>query len=125
MDNSANINIDVVERNDVLVLVVEGELDLSAAPLLDESLEMAKATDATAIALDLNRVTFMDSAGVHVLLQHSLSDRGRERLILLRGSPQVRRLFEVTGVGRYLQFADRPELTGHGPGSNGDRPSGD
>jgi anti-sigma B factor antagonist len=125
MDNSANINIDVVERNDVLVLVVEGELDLSAAPLLDESLEMAKATDATAIALDLNRVTFMDSAGVHVLLQHSLSDRGRERLILLRGSPQVRRLFEVTGVERYLQFADRPELTGHGPGSNGDRPSGD
>ncbi len=125
MDDHANIAIDVIEGNDMLVLVIEGELDLSAAPLLDESLAMAEATDATAIVLDLSGVSFMDSACVHVVLQHSLSDAGRERLILTQGSPQVGRLFEVTGVGRYLQFVYWPEPAGHQPRPNGDRPGGD
>lgn len=110
MDYQANIDIGVIERNDMLVLVIEGELDLSAAPLLDESLAMAESTDATAIVLDLDRVSFMDSAGVHVLLQHTLSERNRDRLILTRGSSQVQRLLEITGVARYLPFVYWPEL---------------
>jgi anti-sigma B factor antagonist len=115
MYEQANIEIDIeiVEGNDMLVLVVEGELDLSAAPLLDESLAMAEATDASAIVVDLDRVSFMDSAGVHVLLQHSISKANRARLVLTRGSSQVRRLLEVTGVGRYLPFVYWPELADH------------
>ena len=108
MDHDANIGIDIVEYDDLVVVAVEGEVDLSAAALFEESLAIADATDAATIVVDLDRVSFMDSAGVHVLLQFSISEDNRARLRLTRGSPQVRRLMEVTGVRRYLSFGPPP-----------------
>jgi len=104
MDYNTNIGIDIVEYDDLVVIAVEGEVDLSAAALFEESLAIAGATDAATIVVDLDRVSFMDSSGVHVLLQFSISEDNRARLRLTRGSPQVRRLMEVTGVRRYLAF---------------------
>ncbi len=119
MDDNANIDIDIVEYDDLVIVSVEGEVDLCAAPLFAESLEIAAATDVPAIVLDLDRVSFMDSAGVHVLLQFSISEQNRNRLTLTRGSSQVQRLLEVTGVRRYLSFgpspAPAPELGGGRP----------
>jgi anti-sigma B factor antagonist len=120
MDYNANIGIDIVEYDDLVIIAVEGEVDLSAAALFEESLALADATDAATIVVDLDRVSFMDSSGVHVLLQFSVSDDNRARLRLTRGSPQVRRLMEVTGVRRYLSFGPPPgpeagdgQATGH------------
>ena len=107
-DYTNNIDIDIVEYDELVIVAVEGEVDMSAAALFEESLTIAGATDATAIILDLDRVSFMDSAGVHVLLQFSISESNRDRLAVTRGSPQVRRLFEVTGVRRYLSFMRTP-----------------
>ena len=104
-----NIDIDIVEKPDAVFVVVEGEVDLCAASRFEESLAAAAASEAPAIVLDLDRVSFMDSAGVHVLLQFSLSEQGRGRLALTHSSPQVRRLLEVTGVRRYLSFVASPE----------------
>jgi anti-sigma B factor antagonist len=108
MDDGANIDIDILEYDGLVIVSVEGEVDLSAAALFEESLAIAAATDAPAIVLDLDRVSFMDSAGVHVLLQFSLSDQNRDRLTLTRGSSQVQRLLEITGVRRYLSFGPSP-----------------
>jgi anti-sigma B factor antagonist len=99
-----NIGIDIVEHDDVVIVVVEGEVDLSAAPDFTAGLARAQDSQAPAIVVDLDRVSFMDSAGVHALLQFSISERNRDRLTLTRGSPQVQRLFEVTGMRRYLSF---------------------
>jgi anti-sigma B factor antagonist len=117
-DHANNIGIDIVECDELVIVAVEGEIDLSAASLFEESLAIAGATDATAIVVDLDRVSFMDSAGVHVLLQFSVSEDNRDRLAVTRGSPQVRRLLEVTGVRRYLSFVSRsPVLTHNGDGA--------
>lgn len=110
MDQHSNIDVDIVERDGAVVVVVDGELDLCAAPEFEQSLAAAGASNATAIVVDLERVSFMDSAGVHVLLQFSIDDGNRDRLSLTRGSPQVQRLFEVTGVRRYLSFVASPGL---------------
>ncbi|MGA8334781.1 MAG: STAS domain-containing protein [Solirubrobacteraceae bacterium] len=117
MDDNANIDIDIVEYDDLVIVSVEGEVDLCAAPLFEESLAIAAATDVPAIVLDLDRVSFMDSAGVHVLLQFSISEQNRNRLTLTCGSSQVERLLEVTGVRRYLSFgpSPAPELGGGRP----------
>jgi anti-sigma B factor antagonist len=106
----SNIDIDIVERDGVVVVALEGEVDLCAAPELEESLNRVAASNPSSIVVDLDRVSFMDSAGVHVLLQFSLAHGNRPRLALTRGSRQVRRLFEVTGVERYLPFVPSPEL---------------
>jgi anti-sigma B factor antagonist len=104
----SNIDIAVVERDGVVVVAVEGEVDLCAAPELEESLNRVAASHPSSIVVDLDRVSFMDSAAVHVLLQFSLSRAYRSRLTFTHGSRQVRRLFEVTGVERYLPFVTAP-----------------
>jgi anti-anti-sigma factor len=105
-----HIDIDVVERDGTVVMVVEGEVDLNAAPELEASLSQAGAGHSKPIVVDLDRVSFMDSAGVHVLLQFALLEGNGRRVALTRGSPQVRRLLEVIGVGRYLTFVASPRL---------------
>jgi len=116
-DYANNIGIDIVEYDEFVIVAVEGEVDLSAAPLFEESLAIAGATDAPAIIVDVDRVSFMDSAGVHVLLQFAVSDTNRDRLSLTPGSPQVRRLLDITGVRGYLSFLRVPA-----PVCNGDEP---
>lgn len=104
----SNIDIEVVERDGVVVVSLEGEVDLCAAPELEESLNRVAAGHPASIVIDLDRVSFMDSAGVHVLLQFTLAHGNGSRLAFTPGSRQVRRLFEVIGVRRYLQFAASP-----------------
>lgn len=112
MGEDSNISIDIGTRGEVLAILVEGEVDLWTAHRLEEALSMAQASDAVSILVDLDRVAFMDSSGLHVLIQSAVSAQMRGRMTVTRGSPQVRRLFEVSGVGRYLSFAppSRPEV---------------
>jgi anti-sigma B factor antagonist len=99
------VNIDVVERDGSLVLILEGELDIGTAPMLDQELERAEAGDAGTLVVDLDRVVFIDSTGLHVLIKHAqLSSQNGRRLRLTKGSPQVRRLFEITGTTDHLPF---------------------
>lgn len=64
---------------------VAGELDLATAPQLERTLRETQ-QQARLILLDLRELTFMDSAGVHTIVNASIAARqlGR-RLVLLRG----------------------------------------
>jgi anti-anti-sigma factor len=99
------LKIDTVGRDGSLVLIVAGELDISTSHLLDEALARAVGTDALSIVVDLHAVSFMDSTGLHVLIRHTQESRPRVRLT--KGSPQVQRLFELTGALDYLPFISR------------------
>lgn len=56
------------EVPDTIVADVSGELDLTNARRLEEQLAEL-ATDGTRLVLDLNRVTFVDSAALHALFR--------------------------------------------------------
>jgi anti-anti-sigma factor len=79
-------------------VVVHGELDLAAAPMLRSALRPLR-RDARSTILDLRELTFMDSSGLRVLLQ-----AGRQRTtgwdvsLLLPPEGPVRRLIDVSGV---------------------------
>lgn len=99
--------VEVVEHDGSLTLLVAGELDLATAPLLDEELTRAEDTDAAPLVVDLERVEFIDSTGLKVLLKHALlSSQNGCRLRLTRGSPQARRMFEISGAMHLLPFVD-------------------
>ena len=98
------LRIETVERDGSLALVVQGELDLATSPLLDEALARARATDAASIVVDLQAVSFMDSTSLHVLIRHARTEGGRARVLLTKGSPQTRRVFELSGASKYLSF---------------------
>ena len=96
------LRIDIVERDGSLVLAVEGELDILTSPLLDDALERARARDAARIVVDLLKVSFIDSTGLHVLIKHSRADDDRPGIRLTNRSPHVQRLFELSGALEYL-----------------------
>jgi anti-anti-sigma factor len=100
----ANLDIDIREHDHALVVVVEGEVDLCAAEEFERVLATEPVSTARAIVLDLDRVSFMDSAGARVLVQFVMAEGNRDRLALTPGSRQVQRLFDVTGVRRHLSF---------------------
>jgi anti-sigma B factor antagonist len=98
-----SFGIEVGECDGALIVRVMGELDLATSPLLHERLTLAEVTDAAKLRVDLDQVEFMDSTGLHVLLEHVLVGNGT-RYSLTRGSPQVRQLFETTGLADRLPF---------------------
>jgi anti-sigma B factor antagonist len=98
------LRIETVECDGSLVLAAEGELDIVTSPLLDEALVRARATDATSIVVDLAKITFIDSTGLHVLIKHSRAEDHRARISLTKGSEQIQRLFRLSGASEYLSF---------------------
>jgi anti-anti-sigma factor len=101
----APFSIESTRRDCSLILRLQGEVDLATAPLLDDELARARATDAETIVIDLRHVSFLDSSGLQVLIRHACSRDRPKRVQLTKGSPQVQRMFEITGVLEYLPFA--------------------
>jgi anti-sigma B factor antagonist len=102
---TTSFNVETLERDGSLIVVVEGELDLSTAHWLDDALVRAGAADAATIVVDLARVDFIDSSGLAVLIKHACREKHRNRIRLTKGSPQVQRLFQITGALDRLPFA--------------------
>jgi anti-sigma B factor antagonist len=98
------VNIQLLEHDHSLLVLIDGELDLATAPKLNDALTRAE-TEGMDIVVDLDRVSFLDSSGLHVLLRHA-GTHTPARLRVTRGSAQVQRLFEVSGVAHLLTFVD-------------------
>jgi anti-sigma B factor antagonist len=98
--------IEIVQRDDRVVILVQGEVDLATSPWLAQQLEAASGIGAREVIVDLDRVSFMDSTGLHVLLSHVNANRDGSQLRVTRGSEQVRRLFELVGALEHLPFVD-------------------
>ena len=78
----------------VATVVVSGELDLATVPRL--SATVAEHSDARLLVLDLNAVTFIDSAGVQVLIEADRACAGSgSRLVVLTGDGPVRRVLDL------------------------------
>jgi anti-anti-sigma factor len=94
--------------DDVVVVGVSGDLDLSTAPELERSLTRVQ-TDGRAVVLDLRRVSFMDSSGLRVILAADARARSAgTRLVLVEGPPGVQRIFQLTLLDRRLEFVADP-----------------
>jgi anti-sigma B factor antagonist len=85
---------------------VTGELDLSTAPLLERALRDAHSY-ARVVVLDLRELTFIESTGVHVILDDAASvRRGDGRLILVRGPTHVDRALNLTDATSQVLIVD-------------------
>jgi anti-anti-sigma factor len=90
-------------RNEVARVVIQGELDLGAVPILDEQLTSLEQDGVKAIILDLRDLSFIDSTGLRALLAASgRAANDGHRLAIVGASDPARRLFELTGTERIL-----------------------
>ena len=82
-----------------------GEFDISGRELADEVL--ANASDAPKIVLDLSELEFIDSMGIHfVVTAHQTARAEGRELTIVRGGPEVNRIFDLVGLGDVLPFED-------------------
>jgi anti-sigma B factor antagonist len=82
------------------LLTARGEIDLATAPALLETLLPVLERETGPVVLDLSEVPFMDSTGVHVLVDaiRRLTPQNRRLAIACREGGQVHRLLALTGL---------------------------
>jgi anti-sigma B factor antagonist len=85
------------------VLRLSGELDLASAGVLDTAIAELCTDGAERIVVEMDELQFMDSTGLRsVLVGQELCQVNGCELLIGEMSPQVERLFEISGVGEKL-----------------------
>lgn len=100
-----------VHRNGAAAVVaVSGELDLASGPELEAQLDQLTGPGVQLVVIDLRALDFMDSTGLSILVRahQRLAGEGCE-MGLVKGSQQVQRLLDLTGVAERLRLVDAPE----------------
>jgi anti-anti-sigma factor len=86
-------------------LVLTGELDMGSARDLGAAVARIRMSRRTALVLDLRRLTFIDSAGMHmIVMARELCAEQRCGFMLIPGQRQVQRAFEICGLLDRLPF---------------------
>jgi anti-anti-sigma factor len=89
-------------------VVLSGELDLTNARELEEHLASA-AGENVQLEIDLNRVSFVDSAALHVLFKLARR-RGRDGLVVvLEPGAQVAATLSIVGLDRVVTMRTAPD----------------
>jgi anti-anti-sigma factor len=99
----------VRRQGGVVIAEITGDIDISTVSGLRERL-LGLANEGQSLIVDLNQVTFIDSAGLGVLV--AVARRSRERggsLNAVCSRPQTRKLLWVTGVERRIPLSDTVE----------------
>jgi anti-sigma B factor antagonist len=91
--------------DDVFVVRIAGEVDMSHEEELRGELRNAVASNSNGIVVDLTECEFIDSSGVRALLlsrEAQNSGKGSERLAVVASSEQILRILSVMGIDRVI-----------------------
>ncbi|QYG94662.1 STAS domain-containing protein [Iamia sp. SCSIO 61187] len=93
------LGLELTERDGWAVLAVSGEVDVATAPRLRERLVGLVGEGRTRIVVDLEKVDFIDSTGLGVLVGALKRVRTNEGdLALVCTGPRILKVFEITGL---------------------------
>jgi anti-anti-sigma factor len=92
----------LTERDGVPVAAVTGEIDLTNVAELGERIARAVPNGALGLVVDLERTSFLDSAGLRLLFQlaRRLDRRGQQLRIAVPDDAVIRKALEVAEVPR-------------------------
>src|SRR5689334_20794622 len=102
-------------------IALRGELDLAHAYAFDEELRRVEDARPAVVVLDLRELAFLDSCGLaRLLAARRRARRAGHRLLLVRGSAAVQRLFALSAVDEAFEMVSEvPEAltaaSGHPP----------
>jgi anti-anti-sigma factor len=89
-------------------VLLEGEIDLAVRDALRAALDEATCSGER-VVVDMGGVTFIDSSGLHELMNACRSLNGAAPLVLDHVPPGVVRLCEIVGMDRLASIEIRPE----------------
>jgi anti-sigma B factor antagonist len=95
-------SLEFVSGTDHITVVVTGDVDLTATPLVDEAMTHL-GMDPRNLRIDLRGVTFMDSTGINMLVRvnNACVDNGGS-LTVVAPTDAIRELFEITRLDKVL-----------------------
>jgi anti-sigma B factor antagonist len=102
--------VDTEVHGEAYVVSAHGEIDISNAGQLLAAIEAAMPNGAHELVLDLTGVSYLDSAGVSLVLRLARRLQGRRQemsLVAPEGSP-VRAVLEVAGVPKVVPVLEAP-----------------
>ena len=94
-----------VVTRDTVTVQLEGELDHCSADRVRASLDALIANQSVRrLVLDMNRLTFMDSSGIGVIIGRYRTLARRNGSVAVRGTnPQVDRIFQMSGLYQIVE----------------------
>lgn len=96
------MTINKTQENGKRVLALDGRLDTTTAPQLQDVL-IPLFDEAKEIALDFTKISYVSSAGLRVLLMGQKTAKSKGALMTLCGvSAEVMEVFEMTGFSDML-----------------------
>ena len=95
---------------DTVHVALQGSLDLARAYEFDEAIRRIERDAPGRVLLDLRGLEFLDTTGLSrlVALRRRCRRTGR-RLVLVRGSQAIQRLFSVTAMNEHFEVVRDPE----------------
>jgi anti-sigma B factor antagonist len=110
--------VEIAPDRDVVRVSPVGELDMSTTGQLTAEIQQLWRSGFTGVILDLRRATFIDSSGLHAIVnEHAAATEDGRDFAIVPGPPAVQRIFDLTGLETRLPFLDG------GAGTNGATPS--
>ncbi|MDX8031100.1 STAS domain-containing protein [Lentzea sp. BCCO 10_0856] len=91
----------------VVVVVVEGEIDVDTADIVLDALKLGFESDRPAVVADLTKVSFFGSTGISSLITaHELAEEHSTKFHVVAPHRAVKRPLQVTGVADVLALYD-------------------
>lgn len=84
-----------------LVVALEGRLDTTTAPELEEALK-AELENAASVDFDFTNLSYISSAGLRVLLGTQKVMMKKEGMVVKNASAEIKEIFDVTGFSDIL-----------------------
>lgn len=101
------LEIDAHQHDGLVHVVLRGELDLSTVEKVEQELQRVEGDAPAIVALDLSRLTFLDSSGLRLIVgADQRARRERRRFVLVRGTDTVQRVFSITHLDEQLELVD-------------------
>ena len=99
---------DTQER--VRVLALAGEIDLHFAPVFRSLLEPPIKLASEALVLDLSEVTFIDSTGIAVIIEHLRNATRHSKIFCIGGmSDGVKQIFDIIRLEKAMPVFETKE----------------
>ncbi|MCR5474757.1 MAG: STAS domain-containing protein [Lachnospiraceae bacterium] len=95
------LNISKNANDSSLEVALEGRLDTSTAPELEEALKDSL-EGVTELTLDLKSLEYISSAGLRVLLSTQKIMNKQGSMVIANASEEVKEIFDVTGFSDIL-----------------------
>ncbi|SFI22626.1 anti-sigma B factor antagonist [Pseudobutyrivibrio sp. OR37] len=95
------LNINILKDGGKAVFALEGRLDTSTAPQLEDAVnkDIAELTD---ISFDFANLEYISSAGLRVLLSTQKTMNKQGKMVIKNVSEEVLEIFDVTGFSDIL-----------------------